>query len=129
MATHSTHRPISILLVEDNAMFAGSVKEYLALVPGVMVVGHALNGPQAISKVLELHPDLILMDITLHGMTGFEIADLVLGLERAPKVIFLSMHDDDAYRAKAKKLGASGFVSKSDFPAALMPILEQFTGP
>ena len=127
MTTHSTSRPISILLVEDNATFAESVKEYLALVPGVMVVGHALNGPQAISKVLELHPEIILMDISLHGMTGFEIADLVLGLERAPKVIFLSMHDDAVYRAKARKLGGAGFVSKADFPAALMPILEQFT--
>jgi len=127
MPAYSINRPISILLVEDNATFAGSVKEYLALVPGVMVVGHALNGPQAISQVLELHPELILMDISLHGMTGFEIADLVLGLERAPKVIFLSMHDDEAYRAKARKLGASGFVSKADFPAALLPILEQFT--
>ncbi len=119
------YEPLEILLVEDNFVFATAVKDFLSLVNGVKLVGHAINGPQAISQILKLHPQLVLMDIGLHGMNGFEIASLVLDLARPPTVIFLSMHDGEAYRSKAKKLGADGFVSKSNFASDLFPLIDK----
>lgn len=116
---------LEILLVEDNQTFATAVKDFLGLVNGVRLVGHATNGPQAISQTLQLHPHLILMDIGLHGMNGFEIASLVLDLQKPPVVIFLSMHDGEAYRSKAKKLGADGFVSKNNFATDLFPLIDK----
>jgi len=119
------YKPLQVLLVEDNQTFATAVKDFLTLVNGVELVGHATNGPQAISLTLTLHPQLILMDIGLHGMNGFEIAGLVLDLADPPTVIFLSMHDGEAYRAKAKKLGADGFVSKNNFASDLFPLIDR----
>lgn len=125
MALQSGYEPLKVLLVEDNQIFATAVKDFLSLVNGVQVVGHATDGPQAITQTLQLHPQLILMDVGLHGMNGFEIASLVLGLECPPVVIFLSMHDGEAYRSKAKKMGADGFVSKTNFATDLFPLIDQ----
>ena len=125
MSTPQSYQPLRILLVEDNQTFATSVKDFLALVNGVTVVGHATDGPQAISKILQEHPQLVLMDIGLPGMNGFEIASLILDLKTPPIVIFLSMHDGEAYRSKARKLGADGFISKSNFATDLFPLIDQ----
>lgn len=125
MVPRSNYEPLRILLVEDNLTFATAVKDFLRLVTGVEVIGHATDGPQAISKTLQLHPQLILMDVGLHGMNGFEIASLVLNLESPPVVIFLSMHDGDAYRIKARKMGADGFVSKTNFATDLFPLIDR----
>jgi DNA-binding NarL/FixJ family response regulator len=125
MVATPNYEPLEILLVEDNQTFATAVKDFLTLVNGVKLVGHATNGPQAITQTLRLHPNLILMDIGLQGMNGFEIASLVLDLEHPPTVIFLSMHDGEAYRAKAKKMGADGFVSKNNFATDLFPLIDK----
>jgi DNA-binding NarL/FixJ family response regulator len=125
MVTTPNYEPLEILLVEDNQTFATAVKDFLTLVNGVKLVGHATNGTQAISQTMQLHPQLILMDIGLHGMNGFEIASLVLDLARPPMVIFLSMHDGEAYRNKAKKMGADGFVSKTNFATDLFPLIDR----
>lgn len=125
MLTTPYYEPLEILLVEDNQTFATAVKDFLTLVNGVKLVGHATNGPQAIAQTLQLHPQLILMDIGLHGMNGFEVASLVLDLAQALTVIFLSMHDGEAYRQKAKKLGADGFVSKNNFATDLFPLIDR----
>jgi DNA-binding NarL/FixJ family response regulator len=130
MNTHppKLQAPLRTLLVEDNSTFANSVMDYLRQMPQVKVVGHATNGPEAIGSYLNLLPQLVLMDIGLQGMTGFQIADLMLGGDRAPSIIFLSMHNEEAYRTKAKKMGAYGFVNKSEFPDALMPLIDQLLG-
>ena len=120
--------PLRTLLVEDNATFANSVMDYLRQMPQVKVVGHATNGPTAICNYLDLLPQLVLMDIGLHGMTGFQIADLMLGGERPPRIIFLSMHNEEAYRIKAQKMGCFGFVNKSEFPEALPPLIDRLLG-
>ena len=125
MVSRSLYEPLRVLLVEDNLTFATAVKDFLRLVNGVEVVGHATDGPQAISKTLQLSPQLILMDVGLHGMNGFEIASLVLDLESPPVVVFLSMHDGEAYRTKARKLGADGFVSKTNFATDLFPLIDR----
>ena len=125
MVISPLYEPLRVLLVEDNQTFATAVKDFLRLVKGVEVVGHATDGPQAISKTLQLRPQLILMDVGLHGMNGFEVASLVLDLESPPVVIFLSMHDGEAYRSKAKKLGADGFVSKTNFATDLFALLDR----
>lgn len=124
MSPHRSYQPLEILLVEDNQTFADAVKAFLEGVNGVKVVGHALNGPQAISLAMQLHPHLVLMDIGLGGMSGFDVAGLLLDLQRPPLVIFLSMHDGEAYRQKAKRMGADGFVSKANFAEELFPLID-----
>ncbi|OIP15054.1 MAG: hypothetical protein AUK50_11095 [Comamonadaceae bacterium CG2_30_57_122] len=114
---------LKVLLVDDNPTFLATVSKTLGLLPRVTVVGQALDGAQALAMAQRLQPDLMLLDIVMPGMTGLEVAQAMQAWHTAPKVLFLTMHDNDAYRAAAKKLGALGLVGKANFVADLLPIL------
>lgn len=128
MKNTNSQDDLTILLVEDNPTFAHAVQQYLSLIDHVKVVGHAMNGPQAISMTLTLRPDLLLLDISLGGMSGFDIARHVAELTHRPRIIFLTMHDQPAYREQAKQLGAQGYVLKDEFVQQLPPMLETLAG-
>jgi DNA-binding NarL/FixJ family response regulator len=114
-----------ILLVDDNQTFAASVKQFLQILHGATVVGHATNGLEALEQARALEPDLILMDIGLPDMSGLDIARTLQTWSAPPKVIFLTMHNNQPYRDAAQKAGAAGFVSKANFVSQLFPMIEE----
>ncbi len=116
---------LRILLVDDNQTFLLAVRQYLDLLPGMAVIAEAHDGIDALAQAAELAPDLILLDIAMPGMNGLDVARRVLTWPTPPEIVFLSMHDNAAYRDAALELGARGYVGKADFVAALLPILEQ----
>jgi DNA-binding NarL/FixJ family response regulator len=118
---------LKVLLVDDNPTFLATVSKTLGLLPTVKVVGKALDGAQALAMAQRLQPDLMLLDIVMPGMTGLEVAQTMQAWLSAPKVLFLTMHDNDAYRAAAKKLGALGLVGKANFVADLLPIISSLS--
>jgi DNA-binding NarL/FixJ family response regulator len=125
MAPSDTPSLLRVLLVEDNLIFAESVKQHLSLLSGISVVGHAVDGPTAIDCVQKLHPDLILMDISLGAMSGFDIANFLQSPRGQQAIIFLTMHEAKAYREKAFKVGAKGYVQKDNFVRDLPPLIAQ----
>ena len=112
-----------ILLVDDNQTFLSAVQQFLKMLPGLDIVGQAHDGKSALARVRKEQPDLVVLDIAMPGMNGLELARAIQLLEVAPRVIFLSMHDNQAYRVAASELGAD-FVTKTDFVAELLPRLE-----
>ncbi|MCS7061447.1 MAG: response regulator, partial [Anaerolineae bacterium] len=82
---------IRTLLVDDNIAILDSVERYVKSLPGVEVVGRARSGQQAIQLVVQLHPDLVLMDVTMPGMNGLEATQQIKKLPGAPRVIVLSV--------------------------------------
>jgi DNA-binding NarL/FixJ family response regulator len=116
---------LRILLVDDNQTFLLAVRQYLDLLPGMAVIAEAHDGNNALSQAAKLAPDLILLDIAMPGMNGLEVARRVLTWAAPPEIVFLSMHDNAAYRDAALELGARAYVGKADFVVALLPILEQ----
>lgn len=116
--------PLKILLVDDNPTYANAVRHFLDRLPGALVTGLAQDGKTALTMVRETPPDVVLLDIAMPGMNGLELARALQQMATPPHIIFLSMHDNQEYRAAANDLGAS-FVSKSDFVAQLMPTLNQ----
>lgn len=120
----SSFSKLSIVLVEDNPTFAQAVRQFLSLLSRCEVVAHAASGPQAIALTLNHQPDLLLLDISLGGMSGFDIAKQMATLTRAPALVFLTMHDQPAYREQARALGALGFVLKDHFVEDLPPVLD-----
>lgn len=115
---------IRILLVDDNQTFVSAVQQYLDLVPGVSVVGQAYDGRMAMTKIALLQPQLVLLDVAMPEMNGLEVARRLQSWPQPPRVVFLSMHDNVAYRKAASNFGAVGFVSKADFVVELLPIIE-----
>ncbi len=115
--------PLSVLLVDDNEEFRQNVYDYLANDPGVVVKGQTDKGLEAIRLVHSLHPDVILLDISMPAMSGFEAANQIKKVSPNTKIIFLTIHEELSYRSLATMLGADGFIAKSslkkDLPTAL----------
>ncbi len=114
---------LQIMLVDDNETFMASVKKTLTLVSGTQVVAEAHNGAQALEMAQRLQPDLMLLDIMMPGQSGLEVAKTMQSWPQAPRVLFLTMHDNESYRAAAQTLGALGLVGKADFVTQLLPII------
>jgi DNA-binding NarL/FixJ family response regulator len=120
---------LRIMLVDDNLTFLASVKKVLATLAQTQVVAEAHNGAQALEMAARLQPDLMLLDIVMPGMTGLEVAQTMQTWPRSPRVLFLSMHDNESYRAEAATLGALGLVGKTNFVAELLPIVAALATP
>jgi DNA-binding NarL/FixJ family response regulator len=120
--------PSRILLVDDHDVARMGVRSLLAGDPRWEVCGEAMDGQQAIEKVRELGPDIVLLDLCMPAMNGFEAAAAIRRLAPSTKIIFLSMHEIPTI---AKEVGADGFVSKSaakELPAVLERILMRDRG-
>ena len=96
------------LIVDDEALARAYLVEQLATVPGVEVVGQAANGVEAVKLVEQLTPDLVLLDIQMPKLTGFDVLDL-LG-DKAPAVIFVTAYDE--YAVKAFEVHAVDYLLK-----------------
>ncbi|MGH7461058.1 MAG: LytR/AlgR family response regulator transcription factor, partial [Longimicrobiales bacterium] len=90
--------PIRVLVVDDEPLARAGVCELLARDPELDVVGEAANGEDAVTAITELRPDLVMLDVQMPGMTGFEVLRVV-GPERMPAVVFITAYDQFAVRA------------------------------
>ena len=115
--------PARILLVDDSPYFLWVVASWLSTIDEIEVVGHASSGREALEQVDELGPDLVLMDLVMPEMGGLEAMRRLAARPRRPRVILISVHDDEEYRAAADAAGADGFVCKSELKEKLLPLL------
>jgi DNA-binding NarL/FixJ family response regulator len=118
-----------MMLVDDNLTFLTSVKTTLKLVSGTEVVAEAHNAAQALEMAQRLKPDLMLLDIVMPGQSGLEVVKTMQSWPQSPRVLFLTMHDNESYRAAAQDLGALGLVGKANFVAELLPIISNLARP
>jgi len=107
---------IRCVVADDHALLRQGVRRLLEDDPGFFVVGEAANAADALKLVEDHRPDLVLLDITMPGMSSFE-AGRVIG-ERFPQtsVVYLTMHEDEEYILQALRSGARGYLLK-DTPA------------
>ena len=101
-----------ILLVDDHALFRAGLTSLLKAW-GAEVVGQAGNGGEAIAKVRELHPDLVLMDITMPGLNGLEATMAIKAAFPDVKVVIITVSDDENDLFEAIKSGAEGYLLKN----------------
>ncbi len=120
---------VRTLLVDDSAEFLGAATRFLATDPQIKVVGHALSAREAIDEVTRLQPDLVLMDVAMPEMNGFMATRQIKGRPNPPRVIVLTLYDNDEYRAQAQAAGADGFVAKSEFGTQLLPLIHALYQP
>lgn len=116
-----------LMIVDDDPIVVQSLKNIVERISAtnadpIRVVATAGNGEEAISRYQEHRPDLILMDIRMHGMDGLEAAERLLSLDSEASILFLTTFLDDAYIATALRLGARGYLQKSNIDA-LVPAL------
>ena len=112
---------VRVLVVDDYEPWRRFVCSMLQEKYGLQVVGEAFDGFMAVQQAQELEPDLILLDIGLPTMNGFEVARRVRELSLKCKVLFLSENHSGDIVEEALRIGACGYVVKSDAGRELMP--------
>jgi DNA-binding NarL/FixJ family response regulator len=109
----SAMRP-SVLIVDDHAAFRGAARALLEA-DGFPVVGEAADGASAVSAVRALRPDVVLLDIQLPDLNGFEVAERLAGEAGArPAVVFVSTRDASTFRSRLASNPSWRFIAKSD---------------
>ncbi|GAA4690541.1 response regulator [Phytohabitans rumicis] len=103
---------IRVLIADDQIMVRQGFTVLLNLEPGIEVVGQAVDGQDAVAKVAELAPDVVLMDIRMPVLDGIEATRRITGSAGAAKVLVLTTFDLDEYVYEALRAGASGFLLK-----------------
>jgi DNA-binding NarL/FixJ family response regulator len=118
-----------ILLVDDHPIVREGLKTVLLRRPGWEVIGEASDGEEALEKAESLHPDVIVLDITMPKMNGLEVcrvlrqhADHSNG--GAPEVLFVTQHDSPQMLREALGVGAKGYVVKSNAARDLLEAIE-----
>jgi two-component system response regulator NreC len=107
---------IRILITDDHTLFRQGIRTLLSAEQDLDIVGEAANGAEAVDKVAELRPDIVLMDIGMPGLSSFEATRQIKKIRPDTKVLFLTMYDDEDYLVQCMEVGASGYVLK-DSPA------------
>jgi two-component system response regulator NreC len=103
---------IHILLADDHTILRAGLKMMLNAQPDMEVVGEAQDGQHALQEAQRLHPDIILMDITMPDMNGIEATRQIKKQLPNVKVLILTMHENDEYVFQALRAGASGYMLK-----------------
>jgi len=111
--------PIRCVIVDDHEMLRYGVRRLLEDAPDFTVVGEAGDAAEALKLVLEHRPDLVLLDISMPGMSSFEAGRLIEEHCTGTRIVYLTMHEDRDYVQQALRSGASGYLLK-DTPAPLL---------
>ncbi|MCO7177123.1 response regulator [Sporolactobacillus kofuensis] len=119
---------MNLLIVDDDSLVSASLKTILEADTTIRVIGVADNGAQAIDLYHNLHPDILLIDIRMEGMTGIDVAKVLLSEDKAAKILFLTTFSDDEYIVEALRIGAKGYILKQNFESIVPAIKAVFSG-
>ncbi|RMB57482.1 response regulator [Tessaracoccus antarcticus] len=111
---------VRILLVDDQRLVRHGFRLLLEATPGMVVVGEAGDGAEAISVSQQLEPDVVLMDVRMPGVDGITATQRITSDRPETRVLVLTTYDLDDYAFRALAAGASGFVLKDTRPADLI---------
>ncbi len=117
-------KALRILVADDHEVVRRGLLGLLKAHPGWEVVGEAVNGREAIEMAKELKPDVLIMDITMPEMNGFEATRLILETEPQTAVLIFTIHKSDQVRRQAMEAGARGYVLKSQASHDLIAAVE-----
>jgi len=102
-----------VVIIEDHTLVRQSLVKTLEAEPGFEVVGQAGRGDEGLEMIRSLKPDLAVLDITMPGGNGLEVASQLRTAAPDVRFLFLTMHEDDASISRAIGIGADGYVLKT----------------
>ena len=108
-----------MLVVDDHAVVREGLRHVLTAAEGFSVVGEAANATEALGLAETVRPDVVLLDLTMPGMSGLEAATELRRRASGARILVLSMHEQDEYVLAAVRGGANGYILKDAGPAEL----------
>lgn len=118
-------KAIRVMLADDHAVVRDGLARLLQTQAGVEVVGQAADGQQAVDLALQLHPDVILMDVSMPVMGGVEATHRIMLHLPDVRVIGLSMHEQEDVAAQMKAAGATSYLTKTAPPEVLLAAVQE----
>ncbi|GAB2922282.1 response regulator transcription factor [Paraburkholderia jirisanensis] len=116
---------IRILLADDHALMREGLKQLFALEPGINVVAEAANGAQVVAEMRRTPADLLLLDMSMSGVSGANLIQHVRAQPSSPPILVLSMHSDIHVVRYALKAGAAGYLTKDSDPQTLLAAIRK----
>lgn len=114
-------KSIKVLVVDDHKRVLENITAILNREPDIEVVGTAQDGREAVESAKSLHPDVIVMDVSMPVLDGIHAAGEIKADANPAEIIMLSMHHDSALVYQARKNGAVGYVNKQNVIPDLIP--------
>ncbi len=111
----------TVLIVDDHALIRSSVRAFLNRHSTIRVCGEAKDGEEALEKIAELRPDVVLLDIEMPRMNGIQAAQRIHQLQPSTKIVFFTAHPQSVF--DKSKMWSNGFVSKFSTETELIPTL------
>jgi len=119
---------VRVLIADDEPLFAEALEVLLSADERIEVVGRAADGSEAVELARTLEPDLVLMDLSMPGVDGFEATE-ELTANGGPRVLVLTGSDDPADVARARSAGAAGYLTKDKIAETLVEAILAAGGP
>lgn len=122
--TNQNQHCVRVLIVDDTPQVRRDLHQFLELSGEMEVVAEAADGQEAVDLAAELSPDVIVMDLEMPGMDGFEATCQIKARRPSPRIVILSIHADAETEKRARSAGADEFVVKAaDFKILIDAIL------
>ena len=113
-----------VLIIDDHPVVVSGCKALLAAEPNAEVFD-AQDADSGLSAYETVAPDVVVVDINLPGLSGFELVSRILARDPAARIIMFSMNDDPAFVSRALSIGAKGYIAKNDDPSLFVVALRE----
>ena len=110
---------LRVYLIDDHSMIRAGFRSLLQARDGIEVVGDHDDARKAVDEIADLRPDIVLLDITMPGISGLDAIGLIRGKVPRTKIIMLTHHEGQRFVSEALKAGADGYLSKDSDEAEL----------
>ncbi len=114
---------IKILVADDHAVVRAGLKQIIDATPDMVVADEASTGQEVLEKALRKDYDIVLLDITMPGRSGFDILKELRSQKPNLSILFLSVHPEEQYATRVLRMGASGYITKESVPEELITAL------
>lgn len=120
--------PVKIVVADDHDVVRAGVKTILQARPDWDICGEAADGQEAVDQVQKLHPDVVILDVSMPRLNGLEAAEKITQLQTDTRILIFTMHDSKSIARAAEKAGAQGLVIKSYAARDLIRALDVVLG-
>jgi two-component system nitrate/nitrite response regulator NarL len=119
---------VRVLIVDDHDLFVDALRALLETEQGIDVVATAPNGLEAVERVVELEPEVVLMDVSMPVLDGFEATRAIRKRAPSTRVLFVTGSNAEEDLERAREVGATGYISKDKIAAELVGAIRGAAG-
>ena len=116
---------INLLIADDHPLVRGGLKQIIETTPDIVVAGEAAQGSEVIEKLRSCQVDLLLLDMTMPGISGVDLIRRVRAERPSLPVLVLSIHNEAQVVSRALRAGATGYVTKDSNPDVLLAAIRK----